>query len=369
LSITSSWGNGHATTYRALTKALARRGHKIVFLEREVEWYRTNRDLPQSSYADIRLYESASEAFSRFGALVGAADVAILGSFVEDGAMLADWLTRESKGVAAFYDIDTPVTLAALAKGSCAYLARRNVPDFDLYLSFTGGPTLKRIEREFGAQRALPLYCAVDPEIHAPAAAGKRWDLGYLGTFSPDRQPKVRELLLASALRMPGRAFVIGGPQYPDVAHWPDNVAHVAHVPPPDHAAFYSAQRFTLNVTRADMIAAGWSPSVRLFEAAACGTPIISDDWPGLTSLFAPRSEIVIAQDSADVCKVLESVTEKERLRLAGAARRRVLREHTADHRARELEGYVSDCLAARQRRSRASREGYAMPDARLRSA
>ena len=341
LSITSSWGNGHATTWRALLRALAARGHRITFLERDAPWYRAHRDLPAASYCNIHLYRDLAELKRRFAGRVAEADVVVLGSFVPDGVAVARWLQAIARGVTAFYDIDTPVTLARLARGDHEYLSPDMIPRFDLYLSFAGGPSLTRLERRFGAKRARALYCAVDPEVYRPLALSGHFDLGYLGTYSADRQPAVERLLIEPARTLPERAFVVAGPQYPTGLAWPGNVARLDHVPPDRHPEFYNRLRFTLNVTRADMVEAGWSPSVRLFEAAACGVPIISDDWPGLDELLEPGREILIAHHTADVVRYLSEIGSDQRSRIALAGRERVLARHTAAHRAFEFEREV----------------------------
>jgi spore maturation protein CgeB len=343
LSITSSWGNGHATTYRALARALADRGHRIRFFERDVPWYAENRDLPRPTFAEVTLYGSLDELRTRHVAAIREADLVIVGSYVPEGIAVGDWVRAAARGLVAFYDIDTPVTLAALERGGAEYLSRAQIPAYDLYLSFTGGPTLRRIERMLGSPMARPLYCAVDPALYRPDARLPDWELGYMGTYSPDRQPALERLLLDPARRMRDRTFVVAGPMYPEDIVWPDNVQRLPHVSPADHRQFYCRQRFTLNVTRADMIRAGHSPSVRLFEAAACGVPIISDDWPGLADLFKPHHEILIARSADDVTHYLSTLDAADAAEIGARARRRVLAEHTADHRARELEGYVAE--------------------------
>jgi spore maturation protein CgeB len=345
LSITSSWGNGHATTYRGLVRELVRRGHDLLFLERDQPWYAQNRDLPCPPYGRTELYSGMEELQDRFARPVGDADLVIVGSFVPDGALVGDWVQREAGGFCAFYDIDTPVTLARLARGEHDYLRAAQIAGYDLYLSFTGGPTLARLEREYGARRARVLYCSVDPELYYPQHEPLAWDLGYMGTYSIDRQPAVEELLLQPARQQPAGRFVVAGPQYPAKIEWPANVEHRPHVPPAEHRAFYNRQRFTLNVTRADMIEAGWSPSVRLFEAAACGTPIISDRWEGLDTLLMPGREILLADSAGDVIAALRGFGEDERLELAAKARQRVLSQHTAAHRAEQLETYALELL------------------------
>jgi spore maturation protein CgeB len=346
LSITSSWGNGHATTYRGLVRGLAARGHDVLFLERDAEWYAANRDLPRPPHGRTVLYHSLGELKRRFTAHVRDADLVIVGSYVPDGARVGEWVTRVAHGVAAFYDIDTPVTLAHLARGEADYLTRALVPRYHLYLSFTGGPTLERLEQEFGAQAARALYCSVDPATYRPEPAPARYDLGYMGTYSADRQRGLTHLLMEPArLWWEGR-FAVAGPQYPASIRWPANVRRIEHLSPALHRGFYNAQRFTLNITRADMIAAGFSPSVRLFEAAACGTPIVSDAWDGIDEVLTPGREVLLARSAADVLAYVRDLPDEERLAIGARARARILAEHTAAHRAEELEGYVLGLLA-----------------------
>jgi spore maturation protein CgeB len=260
---------------------------------------------------------------------------------VPDGCDVAGWVLETADGVTAFWDIDTPVTVAKLARGDFEYLSPDLVPRFDVYLSFTGGPLLERL----GAHRAEPFYCVADPEFYRPVAAPLLWDLGYLGTYSADRQPALETLLLEPARRLPRCTFAVAGPQYPDGIEWPANVERFDSLPPAEHPRFYRAQRFALNVTRADMAAAGWSPSVRLFEAAACATPVVSDWWEGLDRFFEPGGEILVAADADDVERHLR-LPEAERRAIGLRARGRVLAEHTAEHRAAELERLVASVRA-----------------------
>lgn len=340
LSITSSWGNGHATTYRSLLRALSDRGHRIVFLERDVPWYAAHRDLPDPPFAETHLYQDLDELRNDWGSTVADADLVIVGSYVPDGVEVGRWAIDTADGVCAFYDIDTPVTLSALEGGSCEYLTPDLIAGYDLYLSFTGGPTLRRLEREYGSPMARALYCSVDAEAYRPLAVEERWLMGYLGTYSDDRQPRVEALLNEPARSLSGQRFVVAGPQYPEAIDWSLSVERVDHIPPPEHCAFYNAQRFTLNVTRDSMIAAGWSPSVRLFEAAACGVAIISDRWDGIDDVLEPGEEILIADGAAAARRFLTEISPTEAAEIGERARERVLGAHTAAHRALELEGH-----------------------------
>ena len=350
LSLSSSWGNGHATTWRALLRAFAARGHEVLFLERDVPWYAAHRDLPQPGFCRFALYRDIEELAARWGGEIAAADAAILGSYVPEGVEVGRMAQRLARGATAFYDIDTPVTLAKLARGDHEYLAPFLIPGFDLYLSFTGGPVLDLLERRYGAPMARVLYCSVDKEAYRPLDLPKRWDLGYLGTYSPDRQPALERLLIEPARRAPHLRFIVAGPQYPQDIAWPANVERVEHVPPAEHPAFYAACRFTLNVTRADMIRWGYSPSVRLFEAAACATPVISDRWDGLDTLFEPGKEIVLADRPEDVlAALLADGADALARRVGEAARARVLGAHTAAHRAAELESHLREAMRRRR--------------------
>jgi spore maturation protein CgeB len=346
LSITSSWGNGHATTYRGLVRELVRRGHELVFLERNQPWYAANRDLPNPPFGRTEIYRSVRQLKSQFAEDVAEGDCVIVGSFVPDGIAIGEWVTQSASGVTAFYDIDTPITLANIARDNCDYLSAALISRYNVYLSFTGGPTLDLLEAEYGSPMARALYCSVDPTLYFPEKRAKKWALGYLGTFSQDRQATLNSLLLTPATMWPAGRFVVAGPQYPRAIKWPPNVERVVHLNPKDHRAFYNSQRFTLNITRAAMVRAGFSPSVRLFEAAACGTPILSDPWPGLETIFESDSEIIVVKTAADVLDILQELSETTAQEIANRARERVLAKHTAEHRAAELERIIAEAGA-----------------------
>ncbi len=342
LSITSSWGNGHATTFRGLVRELTARGHEILFLERNLPWYAENRDLPHPPWGRTALYGGVAELQEHAGEVQNA-DAVLVGSYVPDGIAIGQWIQKTARGLRAFYDIDTPVPLAALDRGECAYLTPALIPHYDLYLSFAGGPTLTRLESQHGSPCARPLYCSVDPDLYYPEDTPADYDLGYMGTYSADRQPPLDGLLLEPARRWPEGRFAVAGPQYPDSIAWPANVSRTAHLPPEQHRAFYNSQKFTLNITRADMIRTGYSPSVRLFEAAACGVPIISDYWEGLDTFFKIGTEILTAQSSEDTLAILQEMPDTARNLMAAQAQARVLASHTAAHRAAELEAYLEE--------------------------
>lgn len=345
LTITSSWGNGHGTTYRSLVKALAKRGHRIHFVERDVEWYRSNRDLPEPNFCSIQLYDDWGKSAKRLLEASADADVVMIGSYFPDAIALTRELLSIGRGPIVFYDIDTPVTMARLREfGKTEYLEAELIPYYSAYLSFTGGPALIELQQRFGSPWAVPFYCSVDPDLYRPAACREafRCDLSYLGTYAADRQSKLMQLLGGTAALLPQRKFIVAGPQYPEDLVWPVNVGRMIHIAPAEHPSFYSSSRFTLNLTRGDMVAAGYSPSVRLFEASACGTVILSDCWAGLEEFLKPGEEILLPDNAQDMAEILTEMADEERVRMGRRARERILAEHTSQHRAEEFERVVA---------------------------
>lgn len=338
LTVSSSWGNGHATLWRGLIRALERRGCRVVFFERDVPYYARHRDLTSLPAGELVLYDQWEEVRARALAEVRGADAAMVTSYCPDG-QAASALACEHSPLPLFYDMDTPVTLARLEAGERVdYLPQEGLGAFQLVLSFTGGAALSRLKAQLGARRTAALYGHVDPDLHRPAPPEARFagDLSYLGTFAADRQPAVEALFARPARLRPEQRFVLGGSGYDRSFPWADNIFFIDHVPPPDHPAFFSSSRLTLNVTRRDMAALGYCPSGRLFEAAACGAAVVTDVWEGLDRFFTPGREILTARGTEDVLDALD-LPSGETARIAAAARERTLDEHSSDHRAAEL--------------------------------
>jgi spore maturation protein CgeB len=348
LSISSAWGNGHATTYRALCKALSKRKHDIVFFERNVEWYEQNRDLPKPPYCTFKLFETWNAILPVVRRELRGADVAIVGSYFPDGIAALDEILSRNVPVKAFYDIDTPITIAGLrTEGKTAYLLKEHLPELDVYFSFTGGPMLQELEMQFGVPSAAPLYCSVDPENYYRKHLNRKFqcDLSYLGTYAPDRQAVLEAFLCSPAQKMPDKNFIVAGSQYPETILWPGNVQRISHLNPQYHPDLYSSSRLILNATRKEMIKMGYSPSVRLFEAAACASAMVSDSWAGLDEFFAPESEILLPKTSDDVCRYLTEMSDSDLRRIGRAAQERVLASHTANIRAQEFEDIVETAM------------------------
>ena len=347
LTISSSWGNGHATVWRGLCRELALLRHQVIFFEKNVPYYAAHRDFHEIPRGKLILYDTWSDALSRVRHHLADADVAMVTSYCPDGIAAAE-IVVASRPLKVFYDLDTPVTLERIEAGhSVDYIGASGLRDFDIVLSFTGGRALSGLHNRLGARRAIALYGSVDPHVHRPVAPREsyRADLSYIGTYAEDRQAMLNALFLEPARRLPKRRFLIAGAQYPPAFSWFPNLFFVRHIAPPDHPALYSSSRLTLNVTRRAMAQAGHCPSGRLFEAAACGTPIVTDYWEGLESFFEPGEEILVADQTEDVLAALE-LSDDQLSRIAARARGRALEEHCAARRARQLEA-ILDCVAA----------------------
>ncbi|GJG87475.1 glycosyl transferase [Gemmatimonadetes bacterium T265] len=357
LTVSSSWGNGHATLWRALIHALARQGHAVTFFERDVSYYAAHRDVTELPAGELVLYASWEDVRDRARRALADADVAMTTSYCPDAVDAAAVMVeaRDAGGpLATFYDLDTPVTFARLDAGEVVpYLPAEGLGAFDLVLSYTGGRALDALGTRLGARRVAPLYGSVDPAVHRPAAPRADWrsDLSYIGTYAADRQGAVDALFLEPARRRPGAKFVLAGSQYPADFAWTPNTWYLAHLPPADHPAFYASSRLTLNTTRGAMAAMGWCPSGRLFEAAACGVPILTDTWDGLDAFFSPGDEILVAGSAEDALAALDR-PDAELRAIADRARARTLEEHTADRRARELVAALEGTAADAARRT-----------------
>jgi spore maturation protein CgeB len=345
LAISSSWGNGHATLWRGLCRALADRGHTVVFFERDVPYYAAHRDLWSLPYGKLQLYDQWQSIGQNAAEELRDADAGIITSFCPDAQDAEAVLFDSGRPRKVFYDLDTAVTLDRLERGeSVPYIGPQGLAGYDLVLSYTGGRSLQQLEERLGARRTAPLYGSVDPAAHQPAMPIDmfRADLSYLGTYAGDRQDRVERLFLEPARRRSDRRFVLGGSQYPADFPWNPNIFYMQHVAPEYHPAFYSSSRLTLNVTRRAMAETGYCPSGRLFEAAACGAPILSDEWAGLDAFFTPGEEILVAHDTTDAIDALD-LDDRTLAGIARAARERTLAEHTAPRRALEFEQLLED--------------------------
>jgi spore maturation protein CgeB len=344
LTLSSSWGNGHATPYRAIIRALDRMGHAVHFFEKDVPYYSSRRDFDSCDYCELTLYPDWAAVRDRALSAAADSDVVITASFLPEGRRINDDILDLGRPLHVFYDLDTPVTLNNLRHGQVEYLDAVQIPEFDLLLSFTGGKVLSTLQDEYRARMVRPLYGCVDPDDYCRVApVGKfQCDLSYMGTYSADRQAKLDALLLEPSRRHLEKQFLLAGSLYPWNWQWPQNVRRMDHVAPAEHSSFYSSSRLTLNITRGEMAANGWCPSGRFFEAAACSTPLITDAWEGLDSFFDLTSELRVVASPKDVEAALSS-SDDELQSMAERAQQRTLDAHTGNVRAHQLLQYIEE--------------------------
>lgn len=339
LTISSSWGNGHATLWRGLCAGLERQGHSVIFFEKDVPYYAGHRDLKAGQPYKVVLYQSWKDERDLIQKALSDCDAAVVTSYCPDAIAACNAIFDAPISLRVFYDLDSPVTLERQQRGErVEYLPANGLGDFDLVLSYAGGSILDELQSRLGAKRVAPLYGSVDPQVHHPADTRPRYqsDLSYLGTYSANRQSVLEQLFIEPARRSPNKRFLIGGALYPHDFPWGENIYFVRHVPPSEHPAFYSSSRLTLNVTRGPMSQSGYCPSGRLFEAAACGTAVVSDTWEGIEHFFIPGKEILLANTPAEIEEILKR--ENAELRNIGrAARERVMADHTAERRSQQF--------------------------------
>ena len=360
LTLSSSWGNGHATPYRAILRALARAGHEITFYEKDAPYYSSHRDFSECNYCELKIYDSWERCRHHALATAAESDIAVLASYCPQGAQIADELLGLGRPLVVYYDLDAPVTLAKLRAGEPVdYIRAEQLREFDLVLSWTGGRALDEFRSEFGVELVRPLYGCVDPDVYGRRDVRDdfRCSLSYMGTYAADRQEKLNALFLEPSRCRPDLHFLLAGSLYPWGWQWGANVTKMEHVAPVDHSSLYSSSRCTLNITRAEMAVSGYCPSGRFFEAAACATPIISDWFEGLDHFFAPGEQILIAHSAEDTLRAL-SKDELDLRAMGERARERTLDEHTGDHRARKFLRYCEEAWSS------ASSEALGRPQA-----
>ncbi len=359
LSVSSSWGNGHATLWRGLIRALHELGHHVVFFERDTDYYARHRDFTEMPWGELILYTDWASVRRRASSQLAGADAAIVTSYCPDAVDACDTVLGSPARVRCFYDLDTGVTLGRVRAGEkVEYIPPQGLGDFDLVLSYTGGGALAELKTLLGARHVAPLYGSVDPDQHRPTAPEERFrcDLSYLGTYSEDRQRYLEDFLMEPARRRPDLRFLVGGSLYPAGFPGAANVELVQHVPAAEHSAFYCSSRVTLSITRPPMAAMGYCPSGRLFEAAACGVPILTDEWEGLDYFFEPAREILVARTTGHAMDAL-SMSEEQLARIGQAGRERVLSVHTSARRALDLENILEAAVSLPVERGRAVSE------------
>lgn len=349
-SLVSALWNGAATYYRGLIRALHGRGHRITFYEPDAFGRQEHRDLDDPDWARVVVYPAERTAVRRQLEDARGADVVVKASGVGVFDELLERETLALKGPdrrVVFWDVDAPATLDRMESDPDDPF-RALVPEYDLVLTYGGGEPVARAYREVGARGCVPIYNALDPETHfpVPAEPDLAADLSFLGNRLPDREERVEEFFLRPARALPSARFLLGGSGWGDRA-LPENVRWIGHVPTGRHNAFNASPRAVLNVHRGSMARYGFSPATRVFEAAGAAACLITDDSRGLERFLEPEREVLVARDGEEVAEHVRGLPEERARRIGRAARERVLREHTYDRRAEQVEAVLGELFSA----------------------
>jgi spore maturation protein CgeB len=344
-SLVSAYWNGAATYYRGLIRALHQRGHRVTFYEPNAYGRQEHRDIADPEWARVVVYSGESED-APFQAIeqargadlvVKASGIGIFDSLLEQAVL--DLQRPET--LVVFWDVDAPATLDRIEEDSTDPFLPL-IPRYDLVLTYGGGDPVVQAYERLGARDCVPIYNALDPSTHYPVPTDPRFaaDLGFLGNRLPDRETRVEEFFLAAATALPDRTFLLGGSGWGDKS-LPPNCRYVGHVYTRDHNAFNCTPTAVLNVNRESMARYGFSPPTRVFEAAGAGACLITDDWEGIELFLEPDREVIVARSGTDVAERLGRLDSAEARQIGSAAQRRILAEHTYDHRAAQVEALL----------------------------
>ncbi len=336
-SLVSAYWNGAATYYRGIIRALAARGHRVTFYEPDAYDRQKHRDIADPPWARVVVYPADEDGLHRALEAGRGADVVVKASGVGvfDDALAEGVLAiRRPGGLAVYWDVDAPATLAELKADPGAAL-HGLVPRYDLVLTYGGGPPVVAAYGALGARRCVPVYNALDPGTHHPVPREARFesDLTFLGNRLPDREERVERFFLEAAARLPERRFLLAGNGWHDKPV-PANVRVLGHVYTADHNALNAGALAVLNISRRSMAETGHSPATRVFEAAGAAACLITDAWEGIAAFLEPGREVLVAHDGAEVAALLAALTPERARAIGRAALARVLAEHTYDHRA-----------------------------------
>jgi spore maturation protein CgeB len=352
-SLVSAYWNGAATYYRGLIRELHELGHRITFYEPDAYERQQHRDMPDPPYARVHVYTAEDEKGVR-QALRSAreADVVIKASGVGVFDELLEKAVLELKhagNAVVYWDVDAPATLAAIHERSDHHLAAL-IGDYDLVLTYGGGPAVINAFTRLGARRCVPIYNALDTTTHYPVPSDPKYkaDLGFLGNRMPDRETRVHEFFFKPAAALPEKKFLLGGNGW--ASHAPDlpNVRYLGHVYTDQHNAFNCTPLAVLNINRQSMADVGFSPATRIFEATGAGACLITDAWPGLDHFLIPGRECLVVSNGEEVAALLETLQPEEAHAIGRAALQRVRAEHTYTLRAAQVDSIFKTTLEGR---------------------
>lgn len=340
-SLVSAYWNGAATYYRGILKALHKLGYSITFFEPDAYERQKHRDLQDVPYAEDIVYAPKVPAVKtcllrarEFDVIVKASGIGVFDQMLEKEILELKAPNRK----VIFWDVDAPATLQRITADPDDPF-RPLIPEYDMIFTYDGGDPVVQAYTRFGARLCVPVYNALDADTHYPVAPQPRFraDLSFLGNRMPDRESRVREFFFKPVERMPHKQFILGGSGWEYNRPALSNLRYVGHVYTADHNAFNVSPTAVLNISRQDMADYGYSPATRVFEAAGAGACVITDKWEGLEMFLKPQTECIAVSSGDELIDLLSYLTAEQATEIGSAARRRVLSEHTYEHRAKQL--------------------------------
>lgn len=348
-SIVSAYWNGAATYYRGIVKALNKMGHEVTFFEPNIYERQEHRDIEDPEWCNVIVYENDKVSLRALLRKASEADVIIkasgVGAFDEFLEYEVTQLKKESN-IIIFWDVDAPATLDRIEEHKKDPF-KELIPQYDFILTYGGGqPVIDAYEKN-GAKKCIPIYNALDTDTHFPV---DKWDefegdLAFLGNRLPDREKRVEEFFINPAKNLSDKKFILGGSGWEDKP-MPSNINYIGHVYTKEHNAFNCSPMAVLNISRDSMAKYGFSPATRVFEAAGAAACIITDYWEGIETFFEPEKEIIVVESGEEVEKVLQELTPEGAAEIGKAAYKKVLAEHTYEHRAELLESVITRRLS-----------------------
>ncbi len=349
-SITSCYWNGAATYYRGIYKSLAALGHEVTFAEPDIYDRQKHRDLSDVEYANVIVYQTPAD-IDELLEIASTADLVVKHSGIGADDALLEKRVLECRGArsrVAWWDVDAPATLASV-EADAKNPFRACIPQYDFIFTYGGGAPVVEHYLALGAKNCYPIYNALDPETHHPAAkdATLECDLVFVGNRLPDREKRVEDFFLRAAELAPEMAFVLGGEGW-GTKRLPSNVKWIGHVGTGDHNRVNCSARMVLNINRESMADVGFSPPTRVFEAAGAGACLITDRWTGVETFFRPDEEILIASGAEDIVRFLREIGPEAAQKIGTAMRERALGEHTYSLRAQQVQAILKSARGDR---------------------
>lgn len=356
-SLRSDWNNGNAHFLRGLLRALVRQGHHVLCFEPRSDWSVDN--LLLEGELGTRSLAQYAEAYPEipivFFDQVSPALISDLHGV--DIVVVHEWNSPEL--IAHLLTLAEPCGFRTLfhdthhrASSSPEAIRRLQVPRFDAVLVF--GQALEQIyRRDFGLDRIYVLHEAADITVfHPPAVPVEPSnDVVWIGNWGDnERSQEIRSFLLDPATTLPDLRFTIYGVRYPANALQALNqagVRYAGYLANLDAPRVYAESRLTVHIPRQQYTGAMTGiPTIRVFEALACGIPLVSAPWSDTEGLFR-NGDFLLARSGDEMREAMQYLFTQPEIAKQQAERglATVLARHTCDHRATELAAICQEVL------------------------